>query len=669
MARGRHLVQECRSLAFIVPSLWSSVAFYGGNDQLCQQSRYLVSPVVCFLGRRAPKVVAVPRKRLRKLSVTQLQSISRDSAIGAGIESLGRWQLAQVFASLIRTHTKEVVFSGLCTLMSSSSLLWLIRLFGRLSSAVAAGSLANVGQLAVGCSVALLLRVASQFGQDVWLSRTCNFVEDALRARYVASALDFGLEEGALDSGEASMQATMEIERVGSAMLLVLRSLAPSVLQFVVMLAYMLYVSLPLTLCILCTAPLMAVVYAILERRLDQYVRQAQKLFARYAAATADSFRNRQLLQLYLAQDFAASKLEAFAKELLLAKNRMHFIRAGIVPAISVCYAITVLTMLYASALCISWGYLEPKELVSFIAAVAFLIEPVQGIASGLGNVKEGEESARRVFRVINLRPKKRTQIETSSIPKPAASKIQVRNVWFRYAPDSEYVLRGVTMTVHPGERVAIVGGSGAGKSTLIAVLSRMCDPQRGFVYLDGVDIRSMPLDYVRRQVCVVPQDAPMLNFSVAENVAFGLPMDPKKVEYCCQLAKAHDFIVKDLPAGYETLVGEGGSNLSGGQRQRLAIARALYREPGVLILDEAYSALDAENETHILSSLRELFASSAYPRTTIFIAHRLSSVRDADRIAVMENGEIVEYGTHEELLRESNSRYGMLLALQERNH
>jgi ABC-type multidrug transport system fused ATPase/permease subunit len=511
-----------------------------------------------------------------------------------------------------------------------------------------------------------MLRVAAQFGQDVLLARVCTSVEDDLRTRYVASAMCYRLVQERLDAGEAAIQATMEVERISNAILLVLRSIVPSILQFMVMLGYMVYVSPLLTACILLTAPLMAFVYASLERRLDQSIRTTQKLFAHYAAHAADSFRNRLLLQLYLAQTFAESKLQAIAMNVMQAKIRMHTLRASIIPAVSICYMITVLTMLYVSALCISKGLLYPKELVSFLASVAFLIEPVQGIASGLGNIKEGEESARRVFRVIEKSPQMGFTKPMIHLRQAVAYEIALSNVWFRYSADSDYVLRDVSMTARPGERIAIVGGSGAGKSTLVSLLSRMYDPQKGSIYLDGIDLRDLPHEEIRQRICVVPQDAPMLNWSVRENVSFGLPMEQEKVEQCCRLANAHEFIVNNLPNAYDTEVGEGGSNLSGGQRQRIAIARALYRDPGVLILDEACSALDAENENLVQNALRELFESSNNPRTTIFIAHRLASVRYADRIVVMENGSIVEDGTHEELVDMKNSRYGTLLAMQQ---
>ncbi|KAK4530378.1 hypothetical protein CCYA_CCYA04G1235 [Cyanidiococcus yangmingshanensis] len=660
-------LRRCTLLTFAPPNAAVIVCHPGSRAAPVCGTSFRVSTSGRLHERGLSNSSLLRGSQLQKVSFRIPLTCHHEKSTAEVSSDVQRWKVWQRLTYLTKPYHKELLLAGFFTVASSLFLLSLVRLFGSLTSAVAAGSLGAVGQLASFCSLALMLRVAAQFGQDVLLGRTCTAIEDNIRTHYVASAIAYGFGQERLESGEASIQATVEIERIGNAILLFLRSIIPSFLQFLVMLGYIVYVSPLLTLCILLTAPLMAFVYATLERRLDQSIRVMQKLFARYAAFVSDSFRNRLLLQLYLAQEFALSRLRSVAMDVRHAKIRMHTLRASIVPAVSICYAITILSMLYVSAVCISRGYLEPKELVSFLAAVAFLIEPVQGIASGLGNIKEGEESARRVFRTIEGSPGICLGKQKLQLRKSVASRIDLMNVWFRYAADADYVLRGVTMTVKPGERIAIVGGSGAGKSTLIALLSRLCDPEKGNIYLDGVDLRELPLAEVRQRICVVPQDAPMLNCSVRENVTFGLPTDDEKIEQSCRLANAHDFIVSTLPNAYDTEVGEGGSNLSGGQRQRVAISRALYRDPGVLILDEAYSALDAESESLVQTALRELFECSPCPRTTIFIAHRLASVRYADRIIVMENGQIVEDGTHEELVRTANSRYGMLLSMQQR--
>jgi ATP-binding cassette subfamily B protein len=218
--------------------------------------------------------------------------------------------------------------------------------------------------------------------------------------------------------------------------------------------------------------------------------------------------------------------------------------------------------------------------------------------------------------------------------------------VWFGYEPGRP-VLRGVGFEARPGEVVAVVGPTGAGKSTLAGLLPRFFDPDRGGVLLDGRDLRGLRLGTVRESVSLVLQESFLFPFSIAENIAYGRPgASREQIEAAARAANAHEF-VSGLPDGYETLVGERGATLSGGERQRVAIARALLKDAPVLVLDEPTSALDAETEQSLLAALERLMAG----RTTLVIAHRLSTIRRADQILVLRAGEIVERGSHDELI------------------
>ena len=237
---------------------------------------------------------------------------------------------------------------------------------------------------------------------------------------------------------------------------------------------------------------------------------------------------------------------------------------------------------------------------------------------------------------------------------------IEYREVGFRYADGDGAVLRRVTFTTRPGEVLAIVGTSGAGKTTLMNLLPRFYDVTDGAILLDGVDIRRGTLRSLRDQIGLVTQETVLFNDTVGANIAYGLDdVDEAKIESAARAAFAHDFIL-DLPRRYDTLIGERGSRLSGGQRQRIAIARAILKDPPILILDEATSALDAESERLVQEALSNLMKG----RTTLVIAHRLATVRNAHRIVVLDAGEVRETGTHEELLR-SGGLYSRLYELQ----
>jgi ATP-binding cassette subfamily B protein len=241
----------------------------------------------------------------------------------------------------------------------------------------------------------------------------------------------------------------------------------------------------------------------------------------------------------------------------------------------------------------------------------------------------------------------------------PVAGKVEYRRVSFAYKP-GEPVIKDISLLALPGEAIALVGASGAGKTTFVNLLPRFYDPESGQIFIDDVDIRDVTLHSLRRQIGIVPQETIMFSGTISQNIAFGQDdFEMSAVEQAAKIANAHQFITQ-LPEGYQTWVGERGVNLSGGQRQRIAIARAVLLNPQILILDEATSALDSESEALVQEALERLMQG----RTVFIIAHRLSTVRRCDRILVLERGQIVESGTHEELLA-FERRYARFYAQQ----
>jgi subfamily B ATP-binding cassette protein MsbA len=285
-------------------------------------------------------------------------------------------------------------------------------------------------------------------------------------------------------------------------------------------------------------------------------------------------------------------------------------------------------------------------------------VQPIRAFSRVVAKMQQGLASADRIFEIID------TQSEVAPPKDPVyltdiTGRIDFDGVCFSYR-DEGWVLKDVSISVSPGEKVALVGPTGAGKSTLADMIPRFYDPQRGAVYIDGVDVKRLDFKTLRRQIGIVPQDPVLLKGTIAFNIAYGLG-DPGEevIKNAAKVAGIHRFI-ESLPEGYETEVGERGVTLSGGQRQRLAIARAIVRNPRILILDEATSSLDAAVEQEIQEAMQKAMRG----RTSIIIAHRLSTVREADRILVLDKGMVVEEGSHEEL-RKAGGLYERLCTLQ----
>ena len=414
-----------------------------------------------------------------------------------------------------------------------------------------------------------------------------------------------------------------------------------------------------LTVAALVAFPLIAAVVKIIGGRLYRINKRAQERVAQLAVLLHESFAGTRIVKAFGREPHQQRRFDDVNDRLL--RLSLKNVRADEVtePLMELAGALGITAALLYGGWRVIEGDMTPGTFFSFTAAVIMLYGPARRLSRAVNSVQQTTGSVERVFEIMDRPPAIRDKPGALALP-GFARDIAFDRVSFHYAGSDEIVLRDISLTIRKGEVVAFVGMSGAGKSTLMDLLPRFHDVTEGRILIDGHDLRDLTQASLRKQIGLVSQETFLFSDSIYDNIAYGrLEASADEVVRAARLAQAHDFIAA-CPEGYQTLVGERGLRLSGGQRQRVAIARAFLKDPPVLILDEATSELDAESEFMVQRALAELMKD----RTVLVIAHRLSTVRRADRIVVIHQGQIAEAGRHEELLARDGV-YRRLYALQ----
>lgn len=565
------------------------------------------------------------------------------------------WQLLPY----IRPQWKTIAKGLVCILGYVIATLLLIYLAGKLPSPFAQGNVVAIAQIAGLALVVFLFRGAFQSGQDLLMSSAALKVALDLRKQVYAHLhkLNLSYFETA-QAGDLSYRLTEDIDRVGEVVNKLFHDFVPCVIQLVVIPAYMIYLNWQLTLATLIVAPLMGVLIGWFGDRLSQFSRRSQNRVSNLSAMLTEVFSGIRLVQAFAAENYEIKRFSREAEASRRAKYSAEQLKAIQIPIVGFLEAVSIMLLLCIGAWQIAQGNLTVDKFFSYLAAVVSLLDPIAHVTNNYNEFKQGEASVDRVFELTAIQPMVVEKSDAIALP-PVTGKVEYRNVGFAYN-QNQPVLQNLSLLALPGERIALVGASGAGKTTLVNLLPRFYDPQSGQVLIDGINIQDVTLGSLRRQIGIVPQETVLFSGTIAQNIAFGqAEFDLTAVQAAAEIANAHQFITQ-FPDSYYTWVGERGVNLSGGQRQRLAIARAVLLNPRILILDEATSALDSESEALVQEALERLM----HNRTVFIIAHRLTTVRRSDRILVVEQGQIVESGTHEELLALSH-RYARFYAQQ----
>jgi ATP-binding cassette, subfamily B, bacterial MsbA len=419
---------------------------------------------------------------------------------------------------------------------------------------------------------------------------------------------------------------------------------------------YLFFMNWRLTLFSLIVGPLIAFLVRRINLLFRRYSTRIQDSMGDVTRVAKEAIEAPRVVRVFNAQEHEAEMFEAVIERNRGSHMKMMRTRALSNPVVQSIASIGLAGVLYVATLDAVQGRMSVGEFTSFIAALMLITAPLRRLVNVASPLQQGIAAAQNIFEILDATP------EPEGGGRPidrARGDIEYRDVRFRYPSGDDDVLRGVSFALRSGETVAIVGRSGSGKSTLVGLLPRFYDVTAGRVLLDGHDVREYGLADLRRQMSLVSQDVVLFNDTIASNMAFGLPASEAQIATAAEAARVDEF-ARQLPEGLATVVGDRGSLLSGGQRQRIAIARALLRNPPILILDEATSALDTELERQVQQQLEQLMRG----RTTVVIAHRLSTVERADRIVVMDGARLVETGTHAELLAR-NGQYAVLYRMQ----
>jgi subfamily B ATP-binding cassette protein MsbA len=450
-------------------------------------------------------------------------------------------------------------------------------------------------------------------------------------------------------TGELTSRLTADVGLLQGVLSHQISEFARQVLALVGGVVLLTYLQPRLTLTALLAAPVVVGTALVFGRRLRQITTGVQDRIAEATAVAEEAFSQIRTVQSFVQEPAERARYAERIRASVRAALKRARVRGMFFGMLTFSTFAAIVFVLWQGGLLVLDGKLTAGSLVGFLLYTITIAASIGALATSFTAYQEAVGAAERVFEILEMKPAIADPPAPAPLPAPVRGRVAFEDVWFRYLPDPSlpWTLEGISLTVAPGEVVALVGPSGGGKTTLVSLLPRFWDVDRGRVRLDGLDLRTVRLADLRGAIGVVPQEPALFSGTVRENIAYARPRATDlEIQAAARAAHAHEFIER-LPQGYDTLVGERGVKLSGGQRQRVAIARAILKDPAVLILDEATSNLDTESERLIEDALAKLLVG----RTTLIIAHRLSTVQRADRLVVLDRGRIVEEGTHAELL------------------
>jgi ATP-binding cassette, subfamily B, bacterial len=446
-------------------------------------------------------------------------------------------------------------------------------------------------------------------------------------------------------TGDLISRVTSDINAVQDFVNSALLGILVNVLTLVGMIGVMFYINWRFTLIALSVSPLLFAFVYVFTRRIKKYSRAVRKKESELTSVVQEVLTSIRVVKAFAREDYEQERFEARSLDNVETALKARSLKAKLAPFVEVIVALGTCLVLGYGARLVLHGQLSAGVLIVFLLYLGKMYKPMRDLSKLTDTVSKAGVGYERIQEVLEIESKVRDLPRAKKTPK-FKGKIEFEHVNFSYDGENQ-VLKDISFVIEPGQIAALVGPSGTGKSTVISLIPRFYDPTAGKVKIDGRDVREYKLKSLREQISFVLQDTLLFRTTIWENIAYGKPdASRKEIEDAAQLANAHEFIEK-MPEGYDTMVGERGISLSGGQRQRIAIARAIVRDTPILILDEPTSGLDAASEQSVIEALDRLMKG----RTTLLIAHHLGTIRHADCIFVVKDSELVERGTHDELL------------------
>jgi ABC transporter fused permease/ATP-binding protein len=463
--------------------------------------------------------------------------------------------------------------------------------------------------------------------------------------------------------GELNSRLSADLSQIQDTMTTTLAELFRQVVLMIGGVAFLFTISVKLTFLNLGVLPILVVVAVFFGKFIRKISRQAQDQLAISNTVVQETLQGISNVKAFVNEAYEANRYDKNLREVVNIALKGATYRGAFVSFIIFCLFGAIVGVIWYGSVLVSNNELSVGSLTMYILYAVFVGAAMGGFPELYANVQKAVGSSERVLEILDEENEPiSTEIIENEVKAPIYGNLEFDNVQFTYPSRKEMlILDGVSFNANAGEKIAVVGPSGAGKSTIASLILRFYDPQGGKILFDGKPSSDFKLTDIRNQIAIVPQDVLLFGGTIRENICYGkITASEEEIIEASKRANAHDFI-SSFPEGYDTIVGERGIKLSGGQRQRIAIARALLKDPVILILDEATSSLDSESERLVQEALEELMKN----RTSIIIAHRLSTIREADKILVLEKGKVIETGTHQELIQNENGLYRHLSQLQ----